>query len=72
MWTEWITRLTVVTGIIGWLALSFVMSQRNHQSVETPRSIVARQIVSLLAYGIVASVLVGGGQPLLQYFLVTN
>jgi hypothetical protein len=70
LWTDRITLLTVVVGAGGFLGLA--MGHRNHRSAEAPRVVLARQVACLLAYAIICSLVVGAGQPLLQYFLITH
>jgi hypothetical protein len=45
---------------------------RNHRSAEPTRGIVARQTMWLLVASAGAAALIGGGEPLLLYFLATH
>lgn len=72
MLTTRITLLVVAIAIAGFLLLLLLMGLTNHRSAEPPRTAVARQVTILIAYGVLASLLVGGGSPLLHYYLFTH
>jgi hypothetical protein len=67
-----ITLAVVVVATVGFLLMLVVMGLRNHRSAETPHALVTRQVVTLLAYGVVAGLVAGGGQSFVPYFLATH
>lgn len=72
LWTARITLMVAAAAIGGFVLLMLRAGLNNYRSAETPRRVVTRQVVWLLAYCIIASMAVGGGQPLLQYYLITH
>jgi hypothetical protein len=70
--TTRITLLVVAIAIVGFLLLLLLMGLTNHRSAEPSRIVVGRQVTILIAYGALASLLVGGGSPLLHYYLITH
>ena len=72
LWTRGITLVVVVAAIVGFLLLTLRAGLKNYRSAETPRGVVTRQVLWLLAFCIAACLLVGGGQPALQYYLITR
>ena len=67
-----ITLAVIVVATVGFLLMLVTMGLKNHRSAETPRALVARQVVTLLAYGVVAGLVAGGGQSFVRYFLATH
>jgi len=67
-----ITLAAIVVATIGFLLILVTMGLKNHRSAETPRALVTRQVVTLLAYGVVGGLVTGGGQSLVPYFLITH
>lgn len=70
--TNRISFICTLAAIAGFLLLMQRMGLKNHTSAEPSRATVTRQIVVLLAYGIVASLVLGAGPSALQYYLVTH
>ena len=67
-----ITLGVITVAVVGFLLLLLKLGLTNHRAAETPRAVLMRQVLTLLAFGAIASLLVGGGQPLLHYYLFTH
>jgi hypothetical protein len=65
---DWISAITFVGFVVGLLYLAF----RNSRSAEHGASMAKRQIPWIAAYVALAAVLLGGGRPVLEWWLLTH
>lgn len=65
---DWISAITFVGFVLGILYLAF----RNSRSAEHGASMAKRQIPWIAAYAALAAVLLGGGRPVLEWWLLTH
>ena len=71
-WTDR-AATTVLVGTVCLVAMLLTrFGLRNHRSADTPVLVVTRQVVWLLAACTVGAALIGGGEPLLLYYLATH
>jgi hypothetical protein len=71
-WTERATAVVTIAAVCIVAAMLTRFGLRNHRSAEPTRGIVARQTMWLLVASAGAAALIGGGEPLLLYFLATH
>jgi hypothetical protein len=72
LWVDRVAFASVLVMMVVGLFVLVSLGLRNHRAAETPRPVVTRQVLSVLAYAVIAGGVVGGGLPLAQWYLATH